>query len=147
MMWQGEALFCEPKVASFKESLLHRLLMCLSVFTHTCILWFETDTAVCRLWTVPNHSFFIHFIILFRPFNSLVFLQNSLTTVGFGNVSANTNAEKIFSVVVMLIGGEENLSIFVLIYTMACWELQKCPLRMLSFFFWKMPPSPSPGIG
>ena len=30
----------------------------------------------------------------------------SLTTVGFGNVSANTTWEKIFSVVIMLIGGK-----------------------------------------
>lgn len=39
---------------------------------------------------------------------SLYFTLSSLTSVGFGNVSANTDAEKIFSVCVMLIGGREN---------------------------------------
>ena len=37
---------------------------------------------------------------------ALYYACTSLTTVGFGNVSANTRAEKIFSVVVMIIGGE-----------------------------------------
>ncbi|GLD73022.1 potassium voltage-gated channel subfamily H member 8 [Lates japonicus] len=35
---------------------------------------------------------------------SLYFTLSSLTSVGFGNVSANTDAEKIFSICVMLIG-------------------------------------------
>ncbi|KXJ25662.1 Potassium voltage-gated channel subfamily H member 8 [Exaiptasia diaphana] len=37
---------------------------------------------------------------------SLYFTLTSMTTVGFGNVSANTNAEKAFAVIVMLIGGK-----------------------------------------
>jgi hypothetical protein len=37
---------------------------------------------------------------------SLYFTLTSMTTVGFGNVSANTNAEKVFAVIVMLIGGK-----------------------------------------
>lgn len=37
---------------------------------------------------------------------SLYFTFSSLTSVGFGNVSPNTNSEKIFSICVMLIGGE-----------------------------------------
>lgn len=36
---------------------------------------------------------------------SLYFALSSLTSVGFGNVSANTDAEKIFSICTMLIGG------------------------------------------
>ncbi|KAG9331883.1 hypothetical protein JZ751_016653, partial [Albula glossodonta] len=36
---------------------------------------------------------------------SLYFTLSSLTSVGFGNVSANTDAEKIFSICTMLIGG------------------------------------------
>lgn len=36
---------------------------------------------------------------------SLYFTLSSLTSVGFGNVCANTDAEKIFSVCTMLIGG------------------------------------------
>ena len=35
---------------------------------------------------------------------ALYFTFSSLTSVGFGNVSPNTNAEKIFSICVMLIG-------------------------------------------
>lgn len=38
---------------------------------------------------------------------SLYFALSSLTSVGFGNVSANTNSEKIFSICTMLIGGEK----------------------------------------
>jgi hypothetical protein len=37
---------------------------------------------------------------------ALYFTCSSLTSVGFGNVSANTTSEKIFSICVMLIGGE-----------------------------------------
>ena len=37
---------------------------------------------------------------------ALYFTCSSLTSVGFGNVSANTNPEKIFSVCAMLIGGK-----------------------------------------
>lgn len=41
---------------------------------------------------------------------SLYFTLSSLTSVGFGNVSANTDAEKIFSVCIMLIGGTQDVS-------------------------------------
>lgn len=37
---------------------------------------------------------------------SLYFALSSLTSVGFGNVSANTDSEKIFSICTMLIGGK-----------------------------------------
>ena len=37
---------------------------------------------------------------------ALYFTVSSLTSVGFGNVSANTNAEKLFSIITMMIGGE-----------------------------------------
>lgn len=36
---------------------------------------------------------------------SLYFALSSLTSVGFGNVSANTDSEKIFSICTMLVGG------------------------------------------
>ena len=36
---------------------------------------------------------------------ALYFTLTSMTTVGFGNVAANTNSEKIFAVITMLIGG------------------------------------------
>uniref|UniRef100_A0A3P9BN83 Potassium voltage-gated channel, subfamily H (eag-related), member 3 n=1 Tax=Maylandia zebra TaxID=106582 RepID=A0A3P9BN83_9CICH len=42
---------------------------------------------------------------------SLYFALSSLTSVGFGNVSANTDSEKIFSICTMLIGGGQNLDI------------------------------------
>jgi hypothetical protein len=37
---------------------------------------------------------------------ALYFTCSSLTSVGFGNVSANTTSEKVFSICTMLIGGE-----------------------------------------
>lgn len=37
---------------------------------------------------------------------ALYFTCSSLTSVGFGNVSANTSSEKIFSICTMLIGGK-----------------------------------------
>ena len=37
---------------------------------------------------------------------AMYFTFSSLTSVGFGNVSPNTNSEKIFSVIVMFIGCE-----------------------------------------
>lgn len=37
---------------------------------------------------------------------ALYFTCSSLTSVGFGNVSANTTSEKIFSICTMLIGGK-----------------------------------------
>lgn len=36
---------------------------------------------------------------------ALYYTFTSLTSVGFGNVSANTMAEKVFTIVMMLIGG------------------------------------------
>ena len=38
--------------------------------------------------------------------SALYFTCTSLTSVGFGNVSPNTNAEKVFSIIAMLIGGQ-----------------------------------------
>lgn len=38
--------------------------------------------------------------------SAIYFTLSSLTSVGFGNVSANTNAEKIFAVCAMLVGGK-----------------------------------------
>lgn len=42
---------------------------------------------------------------------ALYFTFSSLTSVGFGNVSPNTNSEKIFSICVMLIGGGLDLDL------------------------------------
>ncbi|VDL57376.1 unnamed protein product, partial [Hymenolepis diminuta] len=43
---------------------------------------------------------------------ALYFTFSSLTSIGFGNVSPNTNAEKIFSIIVMLVGSLMYASIF-----------------------------------
>lgn len=43
-----------------------------------------------------------------RYVTALYFTLSSLTSVGFGNVSPNTNAEKIFSICVMLVGCKLN---------------------------------------
>ena len=37
---------------------------------------------------------------------ALYYTLSSLTSVGFGNVSANTDVEKVFTIIVMLIGGK-----------------------------------------
>lgn len=41
-----------------------------------------------------------------RYITSMYFTLSSLTSVGFGNISPNTNAEKVFSVCIMLGGGK-----------------------------------------
>jgi len=43
---------------------------------------------------------------------ALYFTLTSMTTVGFGNVAANTNSEKVFAVVTMLIGALMHAAIF-----------------------------------
>ena len=37
---------------------------------------------------------------------ALYFTLSSMTSVGFGNVSANTNGEKLFTILIMLLGGK-----------------------------------------
>lgn len=41
-----------------------------------------------------------------RYITALYFTITSLTSIGFGNVAPNTDNEKIFSVLMMLVGGE-----------------------------------------
>lgn len=45
-----------------------------------------------------------------RYITALYFTLTSLTSIGFGNVAPNTDNEKIFSVVTMLIGGKRYIS-------------------------------------
>lgn len=47
---------------------------------------------------------------------ALYFTFSSLTSVGFGNVSPNTNTEKVFSICVMLIGCKDTISLCVTTY-------------------------------
>ena len=42
-----------------------------------------------------------------RYITAIYFTLSSLTSVGFGNVSPNTDAEKVFSVCVMIFGGKQ----------------------------------------
>lgn len=48
---------------------------------------------------------------------ALYFTFSSLTSVGFGNVSPNTNSEKIFSILIMLIGCKYTGFTYMGIYT------------------------------
>lgn len=50
---------------------------------------------------------------------SLYFALSSLTSVGFGNVSANTDSEKIFSICTMLIGGGHQNQMFLTLYSLS----------------------------
>lgn len=47
---------------------------------------------------------------------ALYFTFSSLTSVGFGNVSPNTNSEKIFSICVMLIGCKYDQEMYLQMY-------------------------------
>ncbi|XP_029676832.1 potassium voltage-gated channel subfamily H member 2 isoform X5 [Formica exsecta] len=64
-----------------------------------------------------THQFYFHNntggpSIKSRYITALYFTFSSLTSVGFGNVAPNTDAEKIFTIVVMLIGSLMYASIF-----------------------------------
>lgn len=41
-----------------------------------------------------------------RYISSLYFTLSSLTSVGFGNIAPSTNSEKVFAIIVMIVGGE-----------------------------------------
>lgn len=45
-----------------------------------------------------------------RYVTALYFTMTSLSSVGFGNISPNTNAEKLFSICVMIVGGKHSLT-------------------------------------
>lgn len=42
---------------------------------------------------------------------ALYYTFTSLTSVGFGNVSANTKTEKVFTIIMMLIGGKWSFNV------------------------------------
>lgn len=46
---------------------------------------------------------------------ALYFTCSSLTSVGFGNVSANTLPEKIFSILTMLVGGTNEIAMILIV--------------------------------
>ena len=61
---------------------------------------------------------------------SLYFVLSSLTSVGFGNVSANTEYEQIFMIIVMLLGG--NYCSFLSFNSKATFQLCKLLLPLSS---------------
>lgn len=66
-------------------------------------------------FSIQRKSFF------FLPFQSryitaLYFTFSSLTSVGFGNVAPNTDAEKIFTIIVMLIGCKKSYNLIDVFY-------------------------------
>ena len=46
---------------------------------------------------------------------ALYYTMTCMTSVGFGNVASETDNEKIFSILMMIVAGERSYSIFVLI--------------------------------
>lgn len=69
-----------------------------------------------------------------RYLTSLYFTLSSLTSVGFGNVAPTTNNERIFSIIVMLMGGER----FWLYYAVTGFFFSMCPpLASLNLFAFK----------
>ena len=68
-----------------------------------------------------------------RYLTSLYFTLSSLTSVGFGNVAPTTNNERIFSIIVMLMGGER----FWLYYAVTGFFSMCPPLASLNLFAFK----------
>lgn len=135
-----------------------------SVFCCCCYLFFVGRRR--RLAHSHHRFFFLRFEILFclrrrlesvfkplfyyglpgygllqsRYITALYFTFTSLTSVGFGNVAPNTDAEKIFTICVMLVGCKLHfyyLSIFWLVQFSLCFAhfLHFCISFFISFFF------------
>lgn len=49
-----------------------------------------------------------------RYITSLYFTLSSLTSVGFGNIAPSTNSEKVFAIIVMIVGGESVHVLYIL---------------------------------
>jgi potassium voltage-gated channel Eag-related subfamily H protein 8 len=60
---------------------------------------------------------------------ALYFTTSSLTSVGFGNVSANTEAEKVFSILIMLIGALMHAVVFGMCCALSLIAHSYCHLR------------------
>ena len=63
---------------------------------------------LASLHKLPNRTLISH---LDAYTTALYFTSSSLTTIGFGNVAANSREEKIFSIIIMFIGGWKMVSI------------------------------------
>ena len=59
---------------------------------------------LASLHKLPNRTLISH---LDAYTTALYFTSSSLTTIGFGNVAANSREEKIFSIIIMFIGGRK----------------------------------------
>ena len=77
--------------------------------------WHVCSRKVCALYvTFYNNLTTIEtFVSVDRYLTSLYYVMTLCTTVGFGNVAAHTDAEKVFSVCCMLAGGKYSYSVFV----------------------------------
>lgn len=55
-----------------------------------------------------------------RYITAMYFTMTTLTSIGFGNVAPNTDSEKLFSIVAMMIGGETKVSFIQWIIVQPC---------------------------
>ena len=83
-----------------QQQLGHQNVTCVMVgsFSHVQSFIFLT-----KFWNIQDSDAYI---------TALYFTCTSLTTVGFGNVAANTKYEKIFSIVIMMVGALMHATIF-----------------------------------
>ncbi|XP_033101746.1 potassium voltage-gated channel subfamily H member 8-like isoform X2 [Anneissia japonica] len=59
-----------------------------------------------------GQSYYTNLTLQSQYVTALYYTLSSMTSVGFGNVSANTDAEKIFTIIVMLIGALSHAAVF-----------------------------------
>ena len=88
----------------------------------------------------PNNYLIIKILIFFqsRYVTSMYFIFTALTSVGFGNVAPNSVPEKIYSIIVMLVGCKYHSPAM---YNVAAGWLCAtfCALRSLNWFMKKNP--------
>ncbi|VEN41997.1 unnamed protein product, partial [Callosobruchus maculatus] len=109
------------RYSQYSAMILTLLMLCFTLVAHwlACI-WYviaekEMDTDLGWIHTLAER---LHLHSVYNVTNleayvtALYFTCSSLTSVGFGNVSANTTNEKIFSICVMLIGALMHAVVF-----------------------------------
>ena len=62
----------------------------------TLILKVRNPCVISQIYILPQIDAYV---------TAMYFTSSSLTTIGFGNISGNTREEKIFSIIIMFIGG------------------------------------------
>ena len=70
----------------------------------------DNKTLISHLESLENQIFSENYFLYIQDSytTALYFTSSSLTTIGFGNVSGNTREEKIFSIIIMFIGGSHS---------------------------------------